>query len=90
MFIGASVVGEVAMVTRCPMDSSRLAALAIEICWVLYYGYFGPVPPGHGEAGVEGVRAMGHSCSTIITAIVTAANAWIRTPPPQPPIADSV
>nr|XP_014332862.1 PREDICTED: 60S ribosomal protein L35 [Bos mutus] len=40
------------------MDSSRLAALAIEICWVLYYGYFGPVPPGHGEAGVEGVRAV--------------------------------
>ena len=58
MFIGASVVGEVAMVTRCPMDSSRLAALAIEICWVLYYCYFGPVPPGHGEAGVEGVRAV--------------------------------
>ena len=40
------------------MDSSRLAALAIGICWVLYYGYFGPVPPGHGEAGVEGVRAV--------------------------------
>lgn len=34
-----------------------MAALATGACWTLSYGYFGPVPPGQGEAGVEGLES---------------------------------